>query len=217
MQGFSNGDLDSGWLSDTIKSRSLEIEIKSIDRTLEMPVQSTLRSTSGYETDDSAPRRSGRVTTPARQASGMICPPSDSRQSLPSSSFTFSIRPRNSSTTKQVTNRKRVRSQSESETLPDIETENESDVPEIISTNIRKIAPARGRQSQSGTRSSQAKSKSSKSKSSAQTGRSKEAQAESWLLLLGQILTLIKTLMKTTSVYASGIAGPRPLVKVKQM
>ncbi|EGG11165.1 uncharacterized protein MELLADRAFT_102801 [Melampsora larici-populina 98AG31] len=56
-----------------------------------MPVQSTLRLSSGYETDDSVPCRSGRITTPARQAPGMICPPSDSRQSLPTSSFTFSV------------------------------------------------------------------------------------------------------------------------------
>lgn len=144
------------------------------------PTQSNLpfSSASGYETDDNAPRRSGRITTPARLGPGMICPPSDSRQALPSSSFTFSITNEEGSASSKAKDKgkgKRARSLSIAGSTINTEDEDDTDVPEIISGPARKIVPAPRQSAVVGP--SKAKSKVVKKKSAALTRR-KDTEAE---------------------------------------
>lgn len=141
-----------------------------------MPLQSTLRISSGYETDDSNPHRSGRVTTPARLGPGMICPPSDSRQSLPSSSFSFSVNNRASNAKGQAKG-KGKRAQSDSVAGTEYDLGNDTDSPVVVSSNIRKIVPARGMKSATGPTQSK-KASTSGTKKSAGPSRRKDAEAD---------------------------------------
>ncbi|EGG00754.1 uncharacterized protein MELLADRAFT_93047 [Melampsora larici-populina 98AG31] len=147
------------------------------------PSQSTLpfNSASGYETDDAAPRRSGRITTPARLGPGMICPPSDSRQALPSLSFTFSITNQQlltSTNTKDKGKSKRARSLSIPGSTINTEAEDDTDTPEVISGPAQKIAPAPKRSTLAGP--SKGKSKVVNKKSGP---RRKDTEAELNLLV----------------------------------
>ncbi|EGF99727.1 uncharacterized protein MELLADRAFT_94154 [Melampsora larici-populina 98AG31] len=138
------------------------------------PTQSTLRFDSGYETDNNGPRRSGRITTPARLGPGMICPPSDSRQSLASSAFTFSLT-NDSLTDKGKGKGKSKRARSESFAEPAIDSDAETDTPEIVSGPTRRVIPPPRRIGVGS--SNQGTSKVSK-KTSAVSRRRDEAEAE---------------------------------------
>ncbi|EGG11477.1 uncharacterized protein MELLADRAFT_91034 [Melampsora larici-populina 98AG31] len=109
------------------------------------PTQSTLQFKSGYETDDSAsaPCRSGQITTPAGLGPGMICPPSDSRQPLPSTSFTFSVGTNEVWATVDKGKGKEAK----------------TDTPEIVSGPTRKTIPAPRRNGAVGSAQGTSKSK----------------------------------------------------------
>ncbi|EGG09048.1 uncharacterized protein MELLADRAFT_104292 [Melampsora larici-populina 98AG31] len=148
--------------------------------------QSTLRFYSGYETDDNAPRRSGCITTPARLGPGMICPPSDSRQAVPSSSFTFSVSNQKNPTMTAQSKGKGKRARSESLPGSVIESEVDTDPPEIISGPAqRKTIPASRQKGSGGLTQARSKAASKTSKKSAASQR-KDAEAEKNLVLAAE-------------------------------